>query len=306
MCPNTAANGRIESVPAFVFWKNEKEISSFASADKLIFQRVFKFYGGNCTENVKSVTDNQDFVTQLDDAGDKLVVVEFGAERCGPCNAMLTHVQEQAIASPNVEFLRVDVDHNCHQTAIDYHIRVLPTYFFIRESKIVETFEGAGEENLKSRIAKRQTTSLAAVQREIGRENTVVHVTHDDGVIDENGVIDERLINDPRYKFVVIIFSDKLRCDQCKQMFLYVQDQAKADPDVLLLEVDREKCPKTATYYRIASVPEFVFRKNVNEGNRFVTADKLIFQLVFEFYCNYLYKNWVVPNSVNYQTELIL
>lgn len=68
---------------------------------------------------------------------------------------------------------------------------------------------------------------------------------------------------------VVIGFGDE-SCDVCVQIFLYVRDQAKVNPEVLFLKVDTGACPITADYYKIESVPEFVFRKNGYVVDRFV------------------------------------
>ena len=51
-----------------------------------------------------------DLETQLKEAGDKLVVIDFFATWCGPCKMISPVLEEMEAQMSNVKFLKVDVD----------------------------------------------------------------------------------------------------------------------------------------------------------------------------------------------------
>ncbi|XP_059220770.1 thioredoxin-2 [Stomoxys calcitrans] len=97
---------------------------------------------------VYSVTSKSDFDQQLENAGDKLVVVDFFATWCGPCKMIAPHLEELSKEyAGKVVFVKVDVD-DCEDVAMEYGISSMPTFIFIKNKEKLETFSGANADKL--------------------------------------------------------------------------------------------------------------------------------------------------------------
>ncbi len=74
---------------------------------------------------------------------DKLAVVDFSAEWCGPCRMVSPIVKELAETfKDQIVAGEVDVDHN-PQTAAKYGVRNIPTVLFIKGGEVVDKQVGA-------------------------------------------------------------------------------------------------------------------------------------------------------------------
>jgi len=102
---------------------------------------------------VKVCKTHDELKQELTDAGDKLVVIDFFAEWCGPCKVIAPIIGEMATANPNVVFLKVDVDEN-EDSAAEYGISAMPTFIFIKKGAKVDDMMGANAEKLKAIVAK--------------------------------------------------------------------------------------------------------------------------------------------------------
>lgn len=81
------------------------------------------------------------------------VLIDFGAEWCGPCKAMmpiLTRISEQYAGQ--LQVYSVDVDKS-HTVAMRHGVMSLPTFVLFRDGKAVERIVGAvPEKELKKAI----------------------------------------------------------------------------------------------------------------------------------------------------------
>ncbi|EDW03102.1 thioredoxin-2 [Drosophila grimshawi] len=101
---------------------------------------------------VYAVKDSNDLKTQLTNAGDKLVVVDFFATWCGPCRMISPKLEELAQQyTEQLVVLKVDVD-ECEDIAMEYNISSMPTFLFIKNSNKVEEFAGANATKLADTI----------------------------------------------------------------------------------------------------------------------------------------------------------
>ena len=78
----------------------------------------------------------------MEEAGNKLVVIDFFATWCGPCQALAPRFEELAKElKGEVVFLKVDVDES-HEISGEYDIRAMPTLVFIRNKEELERNHG--------------------------------------------------------------------------------------------------------------------------------------------------------------------
>jgi len=67
---------------------------------------------------VKKLANMEEFNAELENAGSKLVVVDFFAEWCGPCKMIAPKIEELSSQKSDVVFVKVDVDDNEEAAAV--------------------------------------------------------------------------------------------------------------------------------------------------------------------------------------------
>ena len=101
---------------------------------------------------IVTVEDGEDFSQRLKAAGERLVVVDFFAQWCGPCKTIAPHLQEMATSMvEKVVFLKVDVD-DCEELATEYGVKAMPTFILFRGGHRVAELAGANVDKLKQLI----------------------------------------------------------------------------------------------------------------------------------------------------------
>ncbi len=71
----------------------------------------------------------------------KLVVVDFFATWCGPCQMMAPHIEELAHEMPDVVIGKLNSDEN-PETVTQYQIMSLPTIVFLKNGQVVDKVIG--------------------------------------------------------------------------------------------------------------------------------------------------------------------
>ncbi|CDN32216.1 Thioredoxin [Mucinivorans hirudinis] len=96
----------------------------------------------NKTLNTMALEINQSNFAELK-ASDKLLVIDFWAEWCGPCR-MITPIIEELAAeyADQANIGKCDVDSN-DEIATEYAIRNIPTIIFVKGGKVVDKQVGA-------------------------------------------------------------------------------------------------------------------------------------------------------------------
>lgn len=70
---------------------------------------------------------------------DKLTIVDFWAEWCGPCRMMLPIIHWIAEEHQELQLLTVNVE-ECWDLAAEYDINSIPAVFFFKNWQIVDNF----------------------------------------------------------------------------------------------------------------------------------------------------------------------
>ena len=85
---------------------------------------------------------------QFDEAvkSEKLTIVDFWAEWCGPCRLLKPLLHKIAGEHAEIQLLTVDVDQN-QELAGEYEINSIPAVFFFKNGEIIDNFVGVMPEN---------------------------------------------------------------------------------------------------------------------------------------------------------------
>ena len=86
--------------------------------------------------------------------GDRLVVVDFFAVWCPPCQYIAPILDQMAAEyEDRVTFMKVDVD-ELDDLALGQGIEAMPTFAFWKNGEKLEDFAGANEDKIRSTISK--------------------------------------------------------------------------------------------------------------------------------------------------------
>jgi thioredoxin 1 len=109
---------------------------------------VLRFRGG-----VREVEDRDDWESLQAEAADKLVVVDFTAVWCGPCQRIAPTFAELADEySESAYFVKVDVD-KLGELAAELGVTSMPTFLFMRGGEVIDSMRGADEAGLRALVA---------------------------------------------------------------------------------------------------------------------------------------------------------
>lgn len=108
---------------------------------------VHSLRGGGMHEP-KTLDDVNALVLKAGSAG-QLVVIDFTATWCGPCQMIAPVFKKLSQDHDDVVFLKVDVDQN-PDTAAHYNVSAMPTFIFIKGGVVVERVMGADPNKLQS------------------------------------------------------------------------------------------------------------------------------------------------------------
>ena len=98
------------------------------------------------------VVTNENFEEVM--AAGKPVVIDFGAEWCGPCQALAPIIEELAEEyEGKVVICKCDVGEDGDEIAAQYRVRNVPTILFFKDGAQVDKHVGtADKEQLKAKI----------------------------------------------------------------------------------------------------------------------------------------------------------
>lgn len=95
-------------------------------------------------KNIIEITSKDQFTSVV--ASDKLTIVDFWAEWCGPCRVMIPLLHKIAWDHPELQLATVNVDANW-DIAMDFDVNSIPAIFLMRNWNVVDSFVWAMPED---------------------------------------------------------------------------------------------------------------------------------------------------------------
>ncbi|KAL2634040.1 hypothetical protein R1flu_005519 [Riccia fluitans] len=150
------ARAGVESVPHFLFYKNEEVIHEEEGIGPDTLEGDVLYYGDNDAP-IYQVRNKADFDVLLKDhaSDSKLVVLDVGLKNCGPCIKVYpTVVKLSKKMADNTVFARMHGDENedCMELLRSMDIVEVPTFIFIRDGKPLGRYVGSGKGELIGEI----------------------------------------------------------------------------------------------------------------------------------------------------------
>jgi thioredoxin 1 len=90
---------------------------------------------------------------QLIEQENRLIVIDFFAEWCGPCKRIAPEIANlQSTYFDRILVLKIDVD-QCDDITAQFKIKSMPTILFIKNQTILDSVIGANMEMIHQKIA---------------------------------------------------------------------------------------------------------------------------------------------------------
>ncbi|KAH9606847.1 hypothetical protein KSS87_020255 [Heliosperma pusillum] len=84
---------------------------------------------------------------------DKLVVVDFHASWCGPCQYMEPVFRAFSLKYGVADFVKIDVD-ELSEVASEFKVDAMPTFVLLKKGQEIDRLVGANKNELKEKIVK--------------------------------------------------------------------------------------------------------------------------------------------------------
>ncbi|GMH39609.1 hypothetical protein BSKO_07507 [Bryopsis sp. KO-2023] len=117
--------------------------------------QLFHRYCAPIISEIVDVRDDAHYREELHSAKEakRLVVLNFTAEWCMPCKLMAPALEAKSVERKDIRFLRLDLDSQPLASIIkSFQIASVPTFTFIKEGKVVDSFVGASAKMLDDYI----------------------------------------------------------------------------------------------------------------------------------------------------------
>ena len=111
-----------------------------------------KIYSIRRTDKMEAL-DKFKKILESPDAKDKLIVVDFTATWCGPCQTIKPIFEALPKQYPNHLFLKVDVD-DCDDISEHCNISKMPTFQFYKNNELIDEFSGVDKKKLLKTVKK--------------------------------------------------------------------------------------------------------------------------------------------------------
>lgn len=135
------------------------EVEITSESDRIIFNwEIFCINNGfkiSGPSNIKDIQSEQDLKSKLIEAGDKLVVLFFSAERCHWSKLIEPKIEKLSLEYLDVVFLRIDLDRT-RNIFNKFNVTSTPTFIFIKHGEEIghRVLGGEAENEVKEAIEK--------------------------------------------------------------------------------------------------------------------------------------------------------
>ena len=120
-------------------------------------ETLFRLRGG-----VRELEDIDEWDLLHDEAAGKLLVVDFTAVWCGPCQRIAPAFSALADEyADSALFVKVDVD-KLGELAAQLGVTSMPTFLFMRDGEVIDRMSGADEASLRAMVAELSAVGAAA------------------------------------------------------------------------------------------------------------------------------------------------
>lgn len=101
---------------------------------------------------LKTINNKAELEAALKENKDKLVVIDYYAEWCGPCMNMAPHYGEMAKQyEGEAQLLKINID-NCEALADEAGVQSIPAFHFYKNGALVDKMIGANTNALRDKI----------------------------------------------------------------------------------------------------------------------------------------------------------
>eukprot|EP01018_Ginkgo_biloba_P035433 Gb_20154 [translate_table: standard] len=102
--------------------------------------------------NVIEVEDEESVDKYIQEAGNKLVVIDISTTTCGPCKLIYPKVVKMSIEYPDALFLKINGDRSSNTRALmrKWGVRAVPNFRFYRSGELLHSHSGANEDELRA------------------------------------------------------------------------------------------------------------------------------------------------------------
>jgi thioredoxin len=110
---------------------------------------------------IKPISGQQELNVVLENAGPRLVVLDFYANWCGPCRVL--HPTMEALATKfagKADFYRIDIDKN-QEIAASFGARGIPYIVFVKNKAAIATRIGVNPAETYEKVIKENSASAA-------------------------------------------------------------------------------------------------------------------------------------------------
>lgn len=104
--------------------------------------------------NIVMIHSTDDFHNQIEGVRDRIVLVEFFAQWCGPCQNLAKKLEDLANSyNGKILIVKVDVD-ECEDLALEHDVSAMPTFMVMKNRKKLQQFSSSNIAQLESVLQK--------------------------------------------------------------------------------------------------------------------------------------------------------